>query len=394
VFAKYLLPAKIAMCSTLDLFRRRPVALLVAGVATLIVVATAFLITAGFIAWLGIYDVAATKKHNEVFAWFLHFTMRNSVKAHASTTPPPRLDDPTLIEQGKRYTELRCAACHGAPGLPADIDAQGMLPPPPKFSDLASEFSPNQLHWIIKHGVKMSAMPPWPTQKRDDEIWGLVAYLKHVNKDPLALPIEPQNDEQGTGIGASVTEKTCFVCHGSDGNGRNGVFPKLAGLSPNYIQKSLVAFKTGERPSGFMQPFAVRLSDGDIGKLADYYGRLDRYSNRAGAAQNEQQIRRGAVIAELGQSTRPSPACQACHVRDDATQTSSVPDLAGQSARYLSTQLKLFRSGIRSGTPDAEIMARVARSLSDADITDVSAYFAALPTRIEDGSRLGPPAHP
>jgi cytochrome c553 len=379
VFAKYLFSATTAVRSTLDSFYRRPMTSLTATAAVLVAVGAVFLIGAGFIAWLGIYDVAATKKHNDVFAWFLHFTMRNSVKAHASASPPPALGNPMLIEEGKRYSELRCAPCHGSLDRPADMDARGMLPAPPNIGDLSREFSPNQLHWIIKHGIKMSAMPPWPTQQRDDEIWALVAYLRHVAKEPSLHPRGPPNANRGAGIGASVSENTCFACHGSDGNGGNGVFPKLAGLSATYIRKSLRAFKTGERPSGFMQPFAARLSDDAIENLANYFARLERHSDERHAVSDEKQVKRGSMITQLGQSTRSSPACQACHIGDDAKRASSVPNLAGQPARYLSAQLKLFRSGTRSGTNGAEIMARMARDLSDADIEDVSAYFSALP---------------
>ena len=166
----------MAFWSTIDVFRRRPVSALVSTAAAILAAGLVFVIGAIVVAWLGLYDVAATKGHNAVFAWFLHFTMRNSVKAHTPPASPSSLDDPMLIAKGKSYSELRCAPCHGAPGRSADLVTRGMLPVPPNITDLKKEFSSNQLHWIIKHGVKMSAMPAWPTQKRDDEIWSLVAY--------------------------------------------------------------------------------------------------------------------------------------------------------------------------------------------------------------------------
>src|SRR6185437_15255791 len=83
VIKKYLFPAKMAFWSTIDVFRRRPVSALVSTAAAISAAGLVFLIGAVVVAWLGIYDIAATKGHNAVFAWFLHFTMRNSVKAHA-----------------------------------------------------------------------------------------------------------------------------------------------------------------------------------------------------------------------------------------------------------------------------------------------------------------------
>jgi len=254
-----------------------------------------------------------------------------------------------------------------------------MLPAPPNIRALKSGFSPDQVHWIIKHGVKMSAMPAWPTQKRDDEIWALVAYLDHVGKNPAEFQTRPQDSAQRPGIGGAVSLNTCFACHGSDGNGRDGVFPKLAGLSANYIQLSLKDYRAGKRPSGFMQPFAANLSDVDIQNFAAYFDKLTRRSDPKGAEPDQTKIQQGARIAELAHNTRPLPACQSCHVVDKPKLLSAIPNLAGQPASYLSAQLKLFRSGTRASTPDAKIMSRIARTLSDTDIENVSVYFAALP---------------
>lgn len=381
---KYLLPAKVALRSTIDVFRRRPVSALVSTAAAIIAAGFIFLIGAIVVAWLGIYDVAATKGHNEVFAWFLHFTMRNSVKSHAPSIPRPALDDPALIAKGETYSELRCAPCHGATNRPADIVAQRMLPVPPNISTLKREFSPEQLHWIIKHGIKMSAMPAWPTQKRDDEIWPLVAYLNHVGKNPSENKKPTQaatHEPERAGIGGAVSANACASCHGSDGNGRDGVFPKIAGLSANYIQQSLKDYRAGNRPSGFMWPFASSLNNEEIENLAAHFAGMERHSHQNSTGPDQKKIQQGAQIAEPARNTRPMLACQSCHARDSSKRALDVPDLAGQPARYLSTQLKLFRSGTRGGTPNAKLMAHIAQKLTDADIENVSAYFAALPTQ-------------
>lgn len=377
---KYLLPAKVAFRSTIDVFRRRPVAAIVSAAAAILAAGIIFLVGAIVVAWLGIYDVAATKKHNELFAWFLHFTMRNSVKAHAMAARPPPLDDPALIAKGKSYAELRCAPCHAAPGRPADLIARGMLPEPPDISALARKFSPDELHWIIKHGIKMSAMPAWPTQQRDDEIWSLVAYLDQVKQNPQ-FEAPPQGSSERPGIGGTVSLNACFSCHGADGNGKDGTFPKLSGLSAQYIRRSLEDYRSGKRPSGFMQPFAAGLSDLDIENFAAYFDGLKRRPEPGGTELDQKKARQGAQIAEFAHNTRLVPACQSCHVKDNAKRLSDIPDLAGQPARYLSAQLKLFRSGTRAGSPNAKIMARMTQGLSDADIENVSAYFAALPTQ-------------
>jgi cytochrome c553 len=51
-----------------------------------------------------------------------------------------------------------------------------------------------------------------------------------------------------------------------------------------------------------------------------------------------------------------------------------APHLAGQPAIYLAAQLRLYRSGERKH----EVMAVMARNLSDDDIAHLAAWFASI----------------
>lgn len=65
--------------------------------------------------------------------------------------------------------------------------------------------------------------------------------------------------------------------------------------------------------------------------------------------------------------------CAACHGVNGNSESRGIPSLAGQDAVYTAKQLQLYRSGERVSAD----MASVAASLSDADIADLAAYFAA-----------------
>ncbi|MEQ9609044.1 MAG: cytochrome c, partial [Kiloniellaceae bacterium] len=66
--------------------------------------------------------------------------------------------------------------------------------------------------------------------------------------------------------------------------------------------------------------------------------------------------------------------CQTCHGIDGIARIPIAPHIAGESQIYLETQLKAFRSGKR----EHEIMSVVAKDLSDADIADLSAWYASI----------------
>jgi len=66
--------------------------------------------------------------------------------------------------------------------------------------------------------------------------------------------------------------------------------------------------------------------------------------------------------------------CAACHGAMGISAVPMYPNLAGQKEAYLAKQLKDFKSGSRKDP----VMAPMAMGLSDADIANVSAYYASL----------------
>lgn len=74
--------------------------------------------------------------------------------------------------------------------------------------------------------------------------------------------------------------------------------------------------------------------------------------------------------------------CAACHGSRGVSVGDTVPNLAGQRAKYLQAQLEFFKSGIRKepgGIARANIMNAIAAQLTDADIRALAAYFSAQP---------------
>jgi cytochrome c553 len=67
-------------------------------------------------------------------------------------------------------------------------------------------------------------------------------------------------------------------------------------------------------------------------------------------------------------------ACAACHGMNGISAQPDSPNLAGQPAFYLSTQLKHYRSGERKH----EVMGVMAKTLSDEDIEALSQWFASI----------------
>ena len=66
--------------------------------------------------------------------------------------------------------------------------------------------------------------------------------------------------------------------------------------------------------------------------------------------------------------------CAVCHGPLGISTAPDAPNLAGQPAIYLTTQLRAYRSGARKH----EVMSVMAKALTDDDISQLAAWFAAV----------------
>jgi mono/diheme cytochrome c family protein len=134
----------------------------------------------GFV-YSGWYDVGADVSESGFMRWLLHTTMERSVARRAAQVgPPPDLDDPALVRIGAEHYKEMCVQCHLAPGVESTEMRQGLNPKPPRLERAAPHMSDQALFWVIKHGVRMSAMPAWGKTHPDNKIWALVAFLRRL----------------------------------------------------------------------------------------------------------------------------------------------------------------------------------------------------------------------
>ena len=342
-------------------------------------------LTAMLIAWSGAYSVAASRGHWQIIEWALAFSMRNSVEARARFIETPTLDDPNLVTLGAGHFHGGCAYCHGAPGVTISPIARHMLPPPPDLGAATEAWKDPELFWIVKHGLKYTGMPAWVSQQRDDEVWAVVAFLKRVpHLDAQSyrqiavggLTIAPQSGRE-LAVSEAAPEATtaCARCHGAEGQGpASNLVPVLHGQPREFLLAALEEFASGKRESGIMQPVASDLTASAMERLAGFYSRLPP-PQRSGTPDSA-VIERGRVLATEGLPDARIPACISCH---GAEALPIYPRLAGQYAGYMAGRLRLWRGGYVAHTETNDIMAPIARLLSEQQIEEVSAYFSAQP---------------
>lgn len=154
----------------------------------------------------------------------------------------------------------------------------------------------------------------------------------------------------------------CRTCHGLEGMARIPIAPHIGGEPASYIESQLSAFRDGRRTHEMMSVVAQSLNDAAIANLAAWYG-----------------AQQASAVLPAGVSESDAPAeCSACHGVQGIGQTDGVPNLAGESAIYIDTQLKAFRLGKRHH----DVMSVIAASMSDEDMRRVADWYAAITLKI------------
>ena len=152
----------------------------------------------------GVYNIGADDPHFKPTFTIMQTLRDRSIASRSADIAVPNLDDPQLILKGAGQYAAMCNQCHLVPGKENSEIRAGMYPQPPNLSKLRVD--PKAAFWVIKHGIKMSAMPAWGGSHDDPTIWSMVAFLKKLPdmtpaqyKEMVAKapPDEDMDDEAG-----------------------------------------------------------------------------------------------------------------------------------------------------------------------------------------------------
>lgn len=150
----------------------------------------------------------------------------------------------------------------------------------------------------------------------------------------------------------------CRTCHGLDGIAVIPVAPHIGGEPAAYLAAQLRAFRSGAREQEMMTVVAAGLSERQIADVTAWY-----------AAQTV------TAVPPAGFDAAAAPeVCSGCHGADGIAVIPAAPNLAGENAIYLDTQLEAFRSGKRKN----DIMGPIAADLDDVAIRAAAEWYGAI----------------
>jgi cytochrome c553 len=162
---------------------------------------------------------------------------------------------------------------------------------------------------------------------------------------------------------------SCSACHGFAGNSRSDTMPILAGMNAAYMKKALQDYASGKRPSPEMEPYskmAIQLGADDV---AGYF-----------AAQTKQPTPIAANADAVARGRAASEPCVVCHgPAGKGDPAKNIPDLSGQPAGYLQSQMLLFKADRRSPGDEAlKALKALMKTIPDERFADLAAYYSSL----------------
>lgn len=144
--------------------------------------------------WTGSIDMSAMHKPGMIEEKVGSMAWESAMEKRAGNQANPFADKPDALEAGLDHYQENCFVCHGAPGMKAEEIGQGLNPAPPELID-ALDMTDAQLFYVTKNGIRMTGMPAFGPTHSDEEIWKIVAFLRHL---PKLTPEEKQQLAQAS----------------------------------------------------------------------------------------------------------------------------------------------------------------------------------------------------
>ena len=120
-----------------------------------------------------------------------------SIGKSADDASPLPADETNFLAGAKVYMQA-CAGCHGKLDQ-AEGGAKNFYPKPPPLLPPGTGVTDDPVgatHWVVKNGVRFSAMPSFGQKLSDTEIWQVSLVLQNANKLPDSVKDSLRQSQQ------------------------------------------------------------------------------------------------------------------------------------------------------------------------------------------------------
>jgi mono/diheme cytochrome c family protein len=139
---------------------------------------------------IGVLPVQADVAPGRLESRLLGSVLHAAVASHAPVAGNPiPTSDENLIAAAKVYREM-CSRCHGVSKESDNSYGRSFYPPAPQLALDRTTYSDREMFWIVKHGIRNTAMPAWGNFLSDAEIWQVVTLVRNFDSLPDSVTLE------------------------------------------------------------------------------------------------------------------------------------------------------------------------------------------------------------
>jgi mono/diheme cytochrome c family protein len=157
-----------------------------AALTVIVLVLVVWIISYGLLRSGGL---SARKKPGKLEYAIANYALGVSMPASAKAVANPIKATPDTLKDANKYYSENCSVCHANNGSGKTDLARGLSPEVPDLrSAHIQRLADGQMFYIIKNGVRFTAMPSW--NFNDKQIWELVAFIRRfANQNASHQPL-------------------------------------------------------------------------------------------------------------------------------------------------------------------------------------------------------------
>lgn len=184
-------------------------------VLLLLALASAILVVAGGV--VAVHRGFSARDQPSALETYVARTARSmAVPSRAKNEKNPFTASSELMAEGRAHFADHCAICHGNNGSGNTDIGRNLYPKAPDMRlPQTQNLTDGELYYTIHNGIRLTAMPAWGTEEKDEDSWKLVLFVRHL---PQLTPAEEREMEalnpKGPGEKQEEQEEEKFLNEG------------------------------------------------------------------------------------------------------------------------------------------------------------------------------------
>lgn len=142
------------------------------------------LLAAALACWLLVRHGFSAREAPSVPEVFMARQMRSmGISSGAKSARNPAPVSPEVLGRARAHFADHCATCHANDGSGETTIGRNLYPKAPDMRKPATQtLSDGEIFWIIKNGIRLSGMPAWGADTKEDDrvTWELVHFIRHL----------------------------------------------------------------------------------------------------------------------------------------------------------------------------------------------------------------------